>query len=134
MTCSNEECNKTVASYSLHTPQECLEVGLDFCTDDDSAELQVAYSWVRHHWIASLPFKLVFFNHAFMFTFLQVANLIGGTCARPCDSNPCLNGGRCLNIDDDSFQCVCDDPYRGDRCQDRKFIEHNSCYDVSSML
>ena len=37
---------------------------------------------------------------------------------RACESNPCLNGGTCLNSGSgEGFSCVCRDGYEGDRCQ-----------------
>lgn len=34
-----------------------------------------------------------------------------------CDSNPCLNGGKCDTGADGSFMCSCPEPYTGKRCQ-----------------
>ena len=38
----------------------------------------------------------------------------------PCDSDPCLNNGRCRNIgygNNREYTCVCEDGYTGNRCQ-----------------
>ena len=41
-------CISSFLTYRrLYETQECLEIGLDFCLEEDSVELQVAYSRVR---------------------------------------------------------------------------------------
>lgn len=37
---------------------------------------------------------------------------------RPCDSEPCLNGGQCLNsgVDSASFICLCPPDFTGATC------------------
>ncbi|XP_057711322.1 zonadhesin, like isoform X4 [Corythoichthys intestinalis] len=37
--------------------------------------------------------------------------------AGPCLSSPCLNGGTCLEIDDQSYSCLCAPGYEGADCQ-----------------
>ena len=34
-----------------------------------------------------------------------------------CQPNPCRNSGRCEQLNADTFQCHCVDPFEGDRCQ-----------------
>ncbi len=36
----------------------------------------------------------------------------------PCDSAPCVNGGKCLK-DGDSFNCKCPSGYKGERCENK---------------
>ena len=38
----------------------------------------------------------------------------------PCNSNPCRNGGRCVNNNENTaFECICPNGYEGDLCQER---------------
>ncbi|KAG8431338.1 hypothetical protein GDO86_019022 [Hymenochirus boettgeri] len=62
-------------------------------------------------------------------TFLE--SLAIGQCYdnSPCDRMPCLHGGRCLPTGEYEYQCLCQDGFRGDRCEtheDRCQI-HNPC-------
>lgn len=43
--------------------------------------------------------------------------------SQACKSNPCVNGGTCINVDD-YFTCVCPESFEGDRCQ---FSTNNNC-------
>ena len=36
---------------------------------------------------------------------------------RPCDSDPCLNGGTCIDEDELLFRCECPDRFEGERCE-----------------
>nr|XP_033778769.1 basement membrane-specific heparan sulfate proteoglycan core protein isoform X4 [Geotrypetes seraphini] len=35
----------------------------------------------------------------------------------PCDSMPCLQGGRCMPSGEDAFQCLCQDGFKGSHCE-----------------
>lgn len=35
----------------------------------------------------------------------------------PCSSIPCLNGGQCLEVDNDLYRCECENQYSGDFCE-----------------
>lgn len=36
--------------------------------------------------------------------------------ARPCGSNPCQNGGQCLD-EDNAYQCLCKEGFSGTNCE-----------------
>eukprot|EP00057_Strongylocentrotus_purpuratus_P013766 XP_011668240.1 PREDICTED: delta-like protein A [Strongylocentrotus purpuratus] len=36
----------------------------------------------------------------------------------PCNSNPCMNGGTCLDIDESSLNCTCTPGYMGSTCSE----------------
>ncbi len=40
----------------------------------------------------------------------------------PCAQSPCLNGGQCVPNNMGGFTCNCQNPYTGQRCEDRKFV------------
>ncbi|XP_063292891.1 basement membrane-specific heparan sulfate proteoglycan core protein isoform X6 [Pelobates fuscus] len=55
-----------------------------------------------------------------------------GQCydSSPCDRMPCLHGGKCMPTGEYEYQCICQDGFRGDRCEtheDRCQI-HNPCF------
>ena len=41
-----------------------------------------------------------------------------------CESSPCDNGGTCVDVNVDTFICVCKDDHFGITCNQSKFIEH----------
>ncbi len=41
----------------------------------------------------------------------------------PCAQNPCLNGGQCTSNGFGGFACSCPNPFTGQRCEDRKFLQ-----------
>uniref|UniRef100_A0A8C1SAF5 trypsin n=1 Tax=Cyprinus carpio TaxID=7962 RepID=A0A8C1SAF5_CYPCA len=43
----------------------------------------------------------------------------------PCDPNPCQNNGKCVDEDDDDFECICPDGFRGQYCQ----VDPDDCYE-----
>ena len=43
--------------------------------------------------------------------------------AAPCTSNPCLNDGECVNIDNDqSYRCLCTPAFMGDNCEEGMYL------------
>jgi EGF-like domain len=53
---------------------------------------------------------------------LFMASSTGPTCqseVNECDSNPCLNGGTCIDRFN-GFRCECDSGYIGQNCQDER--------------
>lgn len=38
-----------------------------------------------------------------------------------CSSNPCRNGGHCLDNGDGTYNCSCNRPYTGENCQESKY-------------
>lgn len=46
-----------------------------------------------------------------------------------CDKlNPCLNSGKCVDIGDDDYKCICKDIYSGFNCEYcRCYIDSNEC-------
>ena len=38
-----------------------------------------------------------------------------------CESNPCMNGGICINKDN-HYVCICKPKYTGTRCEGSKYI------------
>ena len=38
-----------------------------------------------------------------------------------CDSNPCVNGGTCVE-EEDGYTCECEKGFEGDRCQDCELL------------
>lgn len=49
-----------------------------------------------------------------------------------CRSKPCLNGGVCVSAHLKSFECVCNDEFTGDLCENKKCFEplHLKHYDI----
>ena len=36
-----------------------------------------------------------------------------------CDSNPCLNGGKCIDMTNGKYSCDCADGWKGDQCESK---------------
>ena len=46
----------------------------------------------------------------------------------PCESNPCQNGGTCVNLENENiniYQCICAEGFTGTNCEKRK--NHCGC-------
>ena len=39
-----------------------------------------------------------------------------------CKSKPCRNGGKCINLKDNKFKCVCHKGSSGKRCENSKYF------------
>ena len=54
---------------------------------------------------------------------------IGPNCSKvdPCESSPCLNGGKCKIDSNDRFVCECIDGWSGDICQHCDDSDFNDC-------
>jgi len=50
----------------------------------------------------------------------------------PCAQNPCLNGGQCIPNGLGGFTCNCQNPYTGQRCEDRKEKKITKFYSTQS--
>ena len=76
--------------------------------------------------------KVILLNRASSKVFLFNLHMFVKRCSRcyimtvssskPCYSNPCANGGSCVDDDDDgddsnSYTCYCRGGYKGDRCE-----------------
>lgn len=48
-------------------------------------------------------------------------------CIDSCFNEPCQNGGRCINLDDDNFMCECPNEFRGGRCQVGTYARTRVC-------
>ena len=38
-----------------------------------------------------------------------------------CDSNPCLNGGTCIDKANGKYSCVCAIGWKGDQCESKEY-------------
>ena len=51
-------------------------------------------------------------------------------------TNPCVNGGKCIVVNDDTYECECDPGYIGANCEDSKIqtiILHYQLYSVIAL-
>ena len=49
-------------------------------------------------------------------------------------TNPCVNGGKCIVVNDETYECDCDPGYNGDNCENSKIkttILHPTFYDIN---
>ena len=60
-------------------------------------------------------FYFTLFYFYFILLFIHLNNL---EASNPCESNPCANGGTCVQ-EGDSFRCECQGGFTGPRCQSR---------------
>jgi len=69
--------------------------------------------------IASEPFNKTIYTINSMYDFPTILNsIVKATCddVNECSSNPCMNGGVCLNAPQ-MYQCTCPQSYSGTRCE-----------------
>ncbi|XP_076799980.1 uncharacterized protein LOC143445052 isoform X4 [Clavelina lepadiformis] len=73
------------------------------------------------HQIASYPPE-IYSRELSSFTELDAVvgllfNIICSVNDGPCSRQPCLNGGKCNDLGDGSYNCTCSDGYSGDSCE-----------------
>ena len=50
-------------------------------------------------------------------------------CIPACASDPCQNGGVCVDGNGDDYTCECKEGFEGDNCEDKiPGITHNFCW------